>query len=114
VEKINKNILPYEIELLKSSQDTDKFNLNNVLTVYLGIIPLIASISFIFFVPSDGVICFLFAYLIISIYFIIFHFIPLRNRFNRKQKMMRKRYKKLGISVEALGEELKNTSLDED
>lgn len=112
----DKYMLEKEIEVLNESKDTDKFDYQISVNIYVGLLALMTSLVAIFGYRdkfSFTSIAFLWLLLFLGItlcyYFAIFR--EIKNNFKRKHKMVRKRYKKLGVDLAFLDIELKRTSL---
>jgi len=112
----SKYIIEKEIEALNESKDTDKFDYQIAVTLYIGFLALMTSLVAIFGYAKNYpfisiAFLWLFLFLGITLYFYFTIFEEIKNNFKRKHKLVRKRYKKLGVDLASLDIELKRTSL---
>jgi len=108
----NKYIIEKEIEVLNESKDTNKFDYQISVSIYIGLLALMTSLVAIFgykynLLFIQIVYLWLFLFLAITLYHYFSKFRPIKNDFKRKNKMVIKRYKKLGVELASLERELK-------
>lgn len=106
-----------ELELLDKSREIDKYAHQNAVSVFMALfIAIFTLLMPIYFSAMANKNYFLagFIFVVLLLYIIWFGVKKLRpivSSFNKKYKMMKKRYKILGISPAELDEELKEMTL---
>lgn len=108
-----------EIEVLKESKETDKFDYNNSVSLLIALLALMTSLVILFaeknnvsFVKTSILWIIFFIFIVAFMYFINFR--GLVHNFRKKHLMIRKRYKSLGVNLKKMNKELENTSLKEE
>ena len=114
--KNTKKIIEREIELINQSRELDKFDYNLFVSVTLSIgIIFIPILIGLIISDVEKNLSWIIGILIVYIIFIVFmYFIrlnPPRIDFQKKSKMMKIRYEKLGIDLKKLDKELDKTKL---
>lgn len=108
----NKYIIEKEIELLNESKNTDKFDYQVAVSTYLTLLVLMTSLVVVLSIQRDftftiTAILWLSLFLGITLHNYFRRFKPIKEEFERKHKMVRKRYKKLGVNIAYLDKEIR-------